>query len=132
LGVHVHVHASVRIWAPWKLQIGNRVGIGSDVILYNMAYMSIGDECVISQGAHLCGGSHDIDSANFQLVAKPIALQGHVWICAEAFVGMGVTIAEGCVLAARAVVVRDIRTPWTVWAGNPAVYIRNRRRRPKP
>ena len=131
LGKHVHIHASVQIWAPWQLHIGNRVGVGNKVILYNMADMRIGDDCVISQGAHLCGGSHDIDSENFQLVAKPITLQNHVWICTEAFVGLGVDIAEGCVLAARAVAVKSIRTPWTVWAGNPAIYRRDRMRSPK-
>jgi putative colanic acid biosynthesis acetyltransferase WcaF len=128
LGEHVNVHASVRIWAPWQLTIGNRVGIASGVSLYNMAPMAIGDHCVVSQGAHLCGGSHDIDSPNFQLVAKPITLENHVWVCADAFVGLGVTIAEGCVLGARAVAVKSIADPWTVWAGNPAVVKRMRKR----
>lgn len=94
-----------------------------------MAQMQIGDECVISQGAHLCGGSHDIDSSNFQLIAKPITLQPSVWICAEAFVGPGVHIARGCVVGARAVVMKSITEPWTVWAGNPAKN--NKQRRPR-
>jgi putative colanic acid biosynthesis acetyltransferase WcaF len=132
LGEHVNVHASVKIWAPWQLTIGNRVGIASSVSLYNMATMTIGDHCVVSQGAHLCGGSHDIDSPNFQLMAKPITLEPHVWVCADAFVGLGVTIAEGCVLGARAVVVKSIADPWTVWAGNPAVMKRKRRRSTSP
>jgi len=127
LGTHVHVHPSVRIWAPWQLKIGNRVGVGNGVNLYNMAPMSIGDNCVISQGAHLCAGSHDIDSPNFQLVARPITLQPHVWVCADAFVGMGVNLAEGCVLSARSVAMRSIHQPWTVWAGHPATFQRHRK-----
>jgi putative colanic acid biosynthesis acetyltransferase WcaF len=127
LGQHVHVHSSVRIWAPWQLVIGNKVGIANGVILYNMAPMEIGDECVLSQGAHLCGGSHDMDSFNFQLIAKPITLQPKVWICADAFLGMGVNVAEGCVLAARSVITKSIQVPWTVWAGNPARYLRERK-----
>lgn len=128
LGKHVNVYPNVKIWAPWSLAIGNRVGIADGVTLYNMAHMTIGDNCVISQGAHLCGGSHDIDSPNFQLLAKPIILKNNVWVCAEAFVGPGVTIAEGCVLGARAVVVKSIAEPWSVWAGNPAVMKRMRKR----
>ena len=127
LGTHVHIHASVRIWAPWQLKIGNQVGIGHSANLYNMAQLDIGDHCVISHGAHLCGGSHDIDSPNFQLIALPIRLEPHVWICAEAFVGLGVTVAEGCVLGARAVLVKNIQEPWTVWAGNPASFRRQRK-----
>lgn len=127
LGEHVNVHASVKIWAPWQLTIGDRVGIGSGVTLYNMASMALGDHCVVSQGAHLCGGSHAINSPNFQLVAKPIQLERHVWVCADVFVGPGVAIAEGCVLGARAVVVKSIADPWTVWAGNPAVMKKKRK-----
>src|SRR5271165_4000110 len=84
IGRGVHVYPAARIWAPWQLEIGDEVGIADGVTLYNMAPMTIGRRCVISQGAHLCGGSHDIDSANFQLVAAPIVLEPHVWVCAEA------------------------------------------------
>lgn len=128
IGKHVNVYPNVKIWAPWSLTIGSFVGIADGVTLYNMAPMTIGDHCVVSQGAHLCGGSHDIDSANFQLLAKPITLENNVWVCAEAFVGPGVTIAEGCVLGARAVVVKSIAEPWSVWAGNPAVMKKMRKR----
>jgi putative colanic acid biosynthesis acetyltransferase WcaF len=85
-----------------------------------MAPITLGERCVISQRAHLCAGSHDIDSANFQLITAPIELKPRVWICAEAFIGLGVSIAEGCVIGARAVVTRDVVEAWTVWTGNPA------------
>ncbi|NDH69645.1 MAG: putative colanic acid biosynthesis acetyltransferase, partial [Gammaproteobacteria bacterium] len=39
-----------------------------------------------------------------------------------------VKIADGCVLGARAVVVKSIVEPWTVWAGNPAVRKRLRKK----
>jgi putative colanic acid biosynthesis acetyltransferase WcaF len=128
LGKHVHVYPNVKIWAPWQLVIGDKVGIADGVTLYNMAQIEIGDHCVVSQGAHLCGGTHDIDSANFQLVAKPIKLEKNVWVCAEAFIGPDVTLAEGCVVGARAVVVKSIAEPWSVWVGNPAIKKRMRKR----
>lgn len=128
LGRDVNFAASVKIWAPWQLKVGDRVGFGAGVNLYNMALLTIDDEAVISQGSHLCGGTHDIDSPNFQLVAKPIHIGPRVWICADAFVGPGVSVAEGCVLGARAVVVKSIDEPWSVWAGNPVVKKRNRQR----
>lgn len=126
IGRGVHVYPGVRIWAPWQLDIGDEVGIGDGAILYSMARISIGKRCVVSQGAHLCCGSHDIDSANFQLVASPIVLDPLVWICADAFVGPGVRMAQGCVLAARAVLFKSATEPWTVWKGNPAVPGRRR------
>ena len=59
IGRNVHVYPGVRIWAPWMLEIGDDTGIGSGVNLYSMAPIRIGVRCVISQGAHLCCGSHD-------------------------------------------------------------------------
>lgn len=126
LGKHVHVYPNVKVWAPWQLSIGNRVGIADGVTLYNMAPMTIGDDCVVSQGAHLCGGSHDINSRNFQLIAAPIRLAPKVWVCAEAFIGPGASLAEGVVVGARGVVTKSITQPWTVWAGNPAVFKKHR------
>lgn len=128
IGPHVHVYPSVRIWAPWNLVIDARVGVGEGATLYNIAPIWIGANAVVSQGAHLCTGSHDIDSANFQLVAAPISVGAHAWICAEAFVGPGVSVSEGCVLGARAVLFRSTPSSWQVWQGNPAKPGRFRRK----
>lgn len=128
IGKHVHVYPNVRIWAPWNLEIADRVGVGDGAILYSMDLISIGENAVVSQGAHLCTGSHDIDSPNFQLIASPIKIGAHVWICAEAFVGPGVTISNGCVLGARSVLFKSTTLPHQVWLGNPATPGRLRRR----
>ncbi|MDB5512836.1 MAG: wcaF [Enterovirga sp.] len=80
---------------------------------------------LVSQGAHLCAGSHDIASPDFQLVARPISVGAESWIAAEAFVGPGVTVGEGTVLGARAAAFRDLE-PWTVYSGNPASPLKRR------
>lgn len=123
VGRHVHIHASVKIWAPWNLVIGNFVGIGEGANLYCMDKISIGDFAVISQGAHLCCGSHDFNAPNFQLITAPVIVGRRAWVCAEAFVGMGVVIDDGVVLGARSVLMKSISEPWTVWAGMPAKKI---------
>ena len=126
VGRNVHVYPGVQVWAPWNLDIGDDTGIGSDANLYAMAPIRIGKRCVISQGAHLCCGSHDYNSANFQLVASPIVIEDRVWVCTEAFIGPGVTVHEGSVIGARAVLMRSTTAPWHVWSGNPAVSRRQR------
>jgi len=126
LGTDVHVYPAVKIWAPWNLDIGNNVGIADGVTLYNMSFLRIGDYAVISQGAHLCGGSHDYNSPNFQLIAEPITVEKHVWICAEAFISQGVTLPAGAVVAARSVVSKTLEHSWTVYAGVPAKPIGKR------
>ncbi len=129
LGRNVHVYPAVRIWAPWNLTIGDDVGIGNDATLYSMAEITIGARAVVSQGAHLCTGTHNFEDPNFQLYTRPIVIGAHAWICAEAFIGPGVAVGEGAVVGARAVATRPVPA-WTVVAGNPAVYIKERHFRP--
>jgi len=126
LGRSVHIYPKARIWAPWNLEVGDRVGIADGAIVYNMATIRIGHFSMVSTGTHLCGGSHDADSANFQLLARPIDIAPYVWICAEAFIAQGVQVPEGAVIAARAVVTHSLASPWTVYAGVPARPIRAR------
>src|SRR4051812_22060661 len=86
VGQECHVYPGARVWAPWNLTLGNHVGIGDGAIIYDMDIIEIGDYAVISQGAHLCGGTHDYNSPNFQLVVSPIRIGAHAWVCAEAFI----------------------------------------------
>jgi putative colanic acid biosynthesis acetyltransferase WcaF len=123
---NVYLHPSVRIWAPWKLRIGPSVWIDEHVNLYNPYGSLIGQRVVISTGAFLCTASHDHEDPAFALVGGEIVVKDDGWIAAEAFIGPGVTIADGAVIGARAVVVRDVEA-WTVVAGNPARPVRKRR-----
>ena len=128
LGRNFRIHGNCRIWAPWQLKVGDFVSIGEGVHLYNMAPIAIGDRAVVSQGSHLCAGSHDYNSPNFQLIAKPITIGSDAWICTEAFVGPGVDVPAGCVLGARAVLTRTPESgAWGVFAGNPAIKIKQRK-----
>ena len=61
----------------------------------------------------------------FTLVAAPITLEAESWVTLEAFIAPGVSLGEGGVALARAVVTRDIE-PWSVYGGNPARKIRDR------
>ena len=126
IGRGCHVYPRARIWAPWNLIMDDHACLANDVICYSMAPISIGKNVVVSQGAHLCAGTHDYESPTFQLYARPIIVADSVWICAEAFVGPGVEIGEGAVLGARAVASKRI-PPWTVWAGNPAHFVKERK-----
>ena len=126
IGSGCHIYPSVKVWAPWDLSLGNHVGVADGVTLYCMDKISIGDFAVISQGAHLCCGSHDYNSENFQLIAKPIDIGIHAWVCAEVFIHPGVAIPEGAVIGARAVVPKSLSVPWAVYAGNPCRQVAKR------
>jgi putative colanic acid biosynthesis acetyltransferase WcaF len=125
IGRHCHVYPSVRIWAPWNLEMGDQACLGRGVICYSMGTISLGPRVVVSQGVHLCTGSHDYESPNFQLFTRPIHIGADAWICTEAFLAPGVSIGEGAVIGARSVVTRSQPT-WTVCMGNPCKAIKPR------
>ena len=122
IGPDVQIYPSVRITIPWNLDIGAQSAVGDRAILYALGPITLGARVTVSQGAHLCAGTHDWRRPDMALLKPPIAIGDDAWICADAFVGPGVTVGAGAVLGARGVAMRDI-APWTVVAGNPARQI---------
>jgi len=120
------IYGSVRVWYPPNLVVGDNAVLGPGVHCYSMAPIRIGAHATVSQRAHLCAGTHDVDDAHFQLLAMPIEIGAKAWIATEAFVGPGVVVGEGAVLGARGVTVKNLDA-WGIYAGNPARFIRARR-----
>jgi putative colanic acid biosynthesis acetyltransferase WcaF len=120
-----HVYGSAHIWYPPHLRMAPYSCLGPKVNCYNMAPIRLGDKAIVSQGAHLCAGTHDIDDPDHQLVTKPITIGDGAWIAAEAFIGPGVTIGAQAVVGARAVLTKDAE-PYGVYIGNPAKWLRDR------
>ncbi|MDP3856730.1 MAG: hypothetical protein Q8Q73_03100 [Stagnimonas sp.] len=125
VGRQVRIYPGADIFLPSLLEVGDEVTVGDQTRLYNLGPLRIGAQVMVSQGAHLCGGSHDDRDPSLPLIRAPITLGAACWICADAFVGPGVCVGEGAVVGARAVAVRDVPA-WQVVAGNPARVIRAR------
>lgn len=102
-----------------------RSALAEGVDCYCVDQISIGANVCVSQRAFLCSASHDISSIARPLTHKPVIIEDHAWVCAESFVGPGVKIGEGAVVAARAVVSKNVN-PWEVVGGNPANFIKKR------
>lgn len=122
------VHASVSIWHPGNLELGEQALIGPGVRLYNQGRITIGPRTVISQRAHICASTHDVNDPHFQLQLRPIAIGAQCWVAAEAFVGPGVTMHDRSVLAARGVLFGDAEADG-IYSGNPAVLLKKRKLR---
>ncbi len=120
------VYPSARIWAPWNLTLGVGSTLGDGVDCYSVGHIRLGAGAVVSQRAYLCAATRDIDDPDKHLMTAPIVLADKAWVAAEAYIAPGVTLGEGGVAAARAVVTRDVAA-WTVVAGNPARVIRQRK-----
>ncbi len=125
VGKGARIHASVAIWLPANLDLGEDCLIGPRVRLYNQGRISIGARAVVSQGAHLCASSHNVRDPHFQLVLRPVSIGDGCWVAAEAFIGPGVTMRQGSVLAARGALFDDAKAD-TVYRGNPAEAVKPR------
>lgn len=97
----VYVSASVRIDFPWNLELGDCVFIAHKCIINCMGKVKIGSKTHISQYSHICSGTHEYGEVDMRIKSCPITIGEDVWIAADAFVGPGVTIGDGAVLAAR-------------------------------
>lgn len=119
------VHSSVKIWAPWNLEMDAYACLAPGVDCYNPGCIKIGAHATVSQKAFLCAASHDITKRNHPLITAPIIIEDQSWVAVDAFIGMGVTIGQGAVVGARACVFKSVE-PWTVVGGNPAKFIKDR------
>lgn len=125
VGRGVRIYPSAQITMPWNISIEDRVTIGGHVQLYALGKITIGAGATVSQGAHLCAGTHNFRDAAFTLLKPPVSVGSGAWICTESFIGPGVTVGSECVVGARAVVTRDVDANMVV-AGNPCRVVAQR------
>ncbi|MFI5295178.1 MAG: putative colanic acid biosynthesis acetyltransferase [Thermodesulfovibrionales bacterium] len=125
VGRRVHIYNSAIIYMPWNLEIGDWSSIGEYALIYNLGKVTIGKYSTVSHKAHICAGTHDYTDPAMPLLKPPVSIGDQAWVCTDAYVGPGVSMGEGAVAGARAVVVKDV-DPWSVVAGNPARVIRKR------
>lgn len=123
-------HPSVKIWAPWNLEMGSLSCLGPYVDCYCVDRVVIGSRATVSQYSFLCTATHEYRVPSRPVVTAPIMIGERAWVAADAFVGPGVTIGEGVVVGARSSVYGNVE-PWTVVAGNPARVIRKYRLDPQ-
>jgi putative colanic acid biosynthesis acetyltransferase WcaF len=127
MGPNCHFYPGSRVWAPWNLICADQVTAGDGVEIYNPAPVTLGSHAILSQGAYLCGATHDYDDPAFPLLAYAMQIEAYAWVCARASVAPGVQIGEGAVLGLGSVATRNLEA-WTVYAGVPAVKVKERRR----
>jgi putative colanic acid biosynthesis acetyltransferase WcaF len=125
VGKKVLIRPGVRVTFPWKVSIGDYCWIGDDATLYSVAPIAIGAHSVISQEAYLCAATHDYRHVSFPLLASAVNVEPECWIAARAFIGPGVTVRRGAVVAACSTVLADV-PPATIVAGTPARMIGTR------
>lgn len=115
----------VEILLPKGLKLGDGVAVGWYAELDARGGITVGHDTNISSHVKLITGSHDINDPEFTADFLPIHIGHHCWIGTGAMILQGVSIGDGAVVAAGAVVCKDVE-PWTVVGGIPAKKIQDR------
>lgn len=121
----VVIKPNVNIKYAWNLEVGPYTWIGEKVWIDNLVPVKIGGHACLSQGSMLLTGNHNYKKSSFDLIVSPIVLEDGVWIGAKSLVCPGVTCHSHAVLAAQSVATANLE-PYTIYAGNPAVKVRDR------
>jgi maltose O-acetyltransferase len=116
-----------------KISMGANVHIGPGAVLDGAGGITVGDGCILAPEVKIFSRSHNFDDDvqalpfdNVMLVA-PVHIGRYVWIGTRAIVLPGVSIGEGAVIGAGAVVSKNIPS-YAVAVGNPARVVRFRDR----
>jgi len=108
-----------------KVSIGKNTTINWGCMLYTTGGLVIGENVSIGAGVWLITGTHDMNHPQFIDTYKPIVIGDYAWIGMRATILGGITIGEGAVVMAGAVVTHDV-PPFAVVGGVPARVIRQR------
>jgi acetyltransferase-like isoleucine patch superfamily enzyme len=106
-------------------RIGAGTRINRDCTLDTRGGLAIGDHVSISPEVAILTADHDRDEPGFPLRHRPVVIEDHVWIGMRALILPGVRIGRGAVVAAGAVVSRDVE-PLAIVAGVPARVVGRR------
>ncbi len=125
IGKNTNIKPKVNIKYPWHLTIGDNVWIGENVWIDNLDDIIIGDNSCLSQGSMLLCGNHNYKKESFNLITAKIILEDGVWIGAKSIVCAGVTCKSHAVLTVGSVATKNL-DQFSVYSGNPAVFVRKR------
>jgi acetyltransferase-like isoleucine patch superfamily enzyme len=125
LGEGTAIERRVRVQTKGGLTIGKGCNVNSGTVLDGRGGLVIGSLVNISPDATILTAQHDVASPAFDGQTAPTRVADRAWVSTRAIVLPGTTVGEGAVVAAGAVVSKDV-APWTIVAGNPAREIGRR------
>jgi acetyltransferase-like isoleucine patch superfamily enzyme len=131
LGMKIHPEATVYRWRdlrfPHQIEIGRGAIIGFWATIDGRRGVKIGEHVNLSSEVAMWTAQHDPNDPHFDVRGGPIVIEDHAWISFRATILPGVTVGRGAIVAAGAVVTKDVE-PYAIVAGMPAQKIGERNR----
>lgn len=125
LGEGSIVHWQTQFFEPSGVCIGNYCNIGNRAFLDGRKGVMIGNCVATGSEIMIYTLQHDIESPTFDVVGGPVMIEDYVYIGPRAIILPNVRIGKGAVVAAGAVVTKDV-PPFAIVGGVPAQFIRER------
>jgi maltose O-acetyltransferase len=130
-GENLSISDGVRINNPQMVSVGNNCYLGAGVQFYPWnERLTIGDNVLIAAGVRMITRKHGFADVEIPMSEQgytnaPIVIENDVWIGFQAIILPGVTVGQGSIVGAGAVVSRDVE-PYSIVGGVPARLIRKR------
>ncbi len=126
IGAGSTLHMGARFYNPAQIHIGTDTIIGEGAVLDGRAHLQIGDHVDFATEVMVYNAQHDIESPTFAAEVAPVIIHDYVFVGPRAIILPGVTIGKGAIVAAGAVVTKDVE-PYAIVGGVPAKVIGERK-----
>lgn len=113
-----------------SIHIGKNTTVGFNTFIYASEKISIGDNCLLAPFVYIVDSDHGIAKENLinkqPNTSSPVCIENDVWVGTGAKILKGVTLAQGCIIAAGSVV-KESTEPYGIYGGIPAKKISERK-----
>lgn len=128
-GIKIGRGSTIHMWAsffqPNNITIGEDTIVGDHVFLDGRAKLSIGDHTDIASYVMIYNSEHDLSKEDFSATVEPVEIEDYVFIGPRVIILPGVKVGRGAVVAAGAVVTKDV-PEFSIVGGVPAKVIGER------
>lgn len=126
IGRGSRIHIGARFFYPANIKIGKGTIIGDNIFLDGREKLIIGNHVDIASGVMIYNSEHDINSEDFHAISAPVEIGDYVFVGPRAIILPGVKIGRGAIVAAGAVVTKNVPEN-TIVGGVPAQVIGERK-----